>query len=244
MKWREISEKMRHCAGWSKRWVCCVALGRVASYLEILHEIVKYSKAFWVLAVLDVYQGADLCGLAKKDVDQIIESRKGKARHLESDVIISNTYLQLLFSNDIFFGPICVVFSERLWTQWQCDEDTAYALCNFTGFYYPFELLHEQRANPHCCMRVNETINSDLRRVRTLFAYQTIVAIIGVVGVSKTAMGVFKFKKFMSMFARMASARKARQVSTWTNAEQTHSLVSTRNGLTQVVVEKRNTCLR
>ena len=33
------------------------------TYPQILHQVVKYAQAFWVLTILDVYQRANLRGL-------------------------------------------------------------------------------------------------------------------------------------------------------------------------------------
>jgi hypothetical protein len=38
-------------------------------------------------------------------------------------------------------------------------------------------------------------------KVLTLFTDQTVITVVGVVGVSKAAMGILKFEKFVAMFA-------------------------------------------
>lgn len=42
--------------------------------------------------------------------------------------------------------------------------------------------------------------------VRTLFPDQTIVAVVGVVCITKTSMTVFEFEEFVAVFSGMASA--------------------------------------
>jgi len=47
--------------------------------------------------------------------------------------------------------------------------------------------------------------------IRTFFANQAVVAIVGIVGVAQPSMGVFELKEFMPMLARMTSARKEKK---------------------------------
>jgi hypothetical protein len=50
----------------------------------------------------------------------------------------------------------------------------------------------------------------ELSDIRTLFSNETVVTIIRVVGVSETAMRVFKLQELVAMLARVSGARKSR----------------------------------
>jgi hypothetical protein len=77
----------------------------------------------------------------------------------------------------------------------------------FTGFDDPLELFYDQRANPHCHhTRYYKCARRWDGTFHTLFANQRVISVVGVVGVAKTAVGVFKLEEFMTMLARMPRA--------------------------------------
>lgn len=60
----------------------------------------------------------------------------------------------------------------------------AYALCDFAGFHNPFELLHDQRSNPHWGHASEKAGRAWNGTTRTLFPDQTVIAVVGVVGIA------------------------------------------------------------
>ena len=113
--WSEARSKRRPNTGGaitsqnrSKHW-------RRKTYPQILNEVVKNTKAFRVLAILDIDQRADFCGLGRCQ-----RSGQGGVNpglvlsHLESNMIVSNANLQLLLSNYVLLWPVRIVFPGRL----------------------------------------------------------------------------------------------------------------------------------
>ena len=72
--------------------------------------------------------------------------------YLKGDVIVADTDLKLLLSNDVLFRPVGVIFPFC-----GCDGDqvygrrdsAVYVLCYFTRLHNPLELLHDQWSYPH-----------------------------------------------------------------------------------------------
>jgi len=81
--------------------------------LQVLDKIVEYSKTIWIFRVLDIYKGSNFGGL-------------------ESDMFISDSDFEFLFSDNVFLWPVRIIL-----------------LCNFTCFNDALELLDHQRSDPH-----------------------------------------------------------------------------------------------
>ena len=74
--------------------------------------------------------------------------------HLERNVVVANAYLELLLADNVLLRPVCVVFPERHRSR---DEICAWgkgwgedSLSNFARLDDALELLHDERAHPHC----------------------------------------------------------------------------------------------
>jgi hypothetical protein len=78
-----------------------------------LYEIVKDTKPFGVLTILDINQGTYFRGLYKKSVSVSGKKRSMEGTYLERDMVIANTDLELLLPNNVLFWPVRVVFPVR-----------------------------------------------------------------------------------------------------------------------------------
>jgi hypothetical protein len=76
---------------------------------QILHQVVEHAQALWVLTILYVHQRADLCSLKTKVSGRWGDGARRRA-YFECDVVVSDADLQLLFADDVFLWPVCVVF--------------------------------------------------------------------------------------------------------------------------------------
>lgn len=68
--------------------------------------------------------------------------------YLKRDMIIPDTNLEFLFPNNIFFWPICVVFSD-VYVNKRCLLVIKFLLRDFACLHYSFELFHHQGTDPH-----------------------------------------------------------------------------------------------
>ena len=71
--------------------------------------------------------------------------------YFKSNVIVANTDLELLLSNNVLFWPIRVILP-LLWRRSvyaRTALSVVCALCDFARLYDPLELLHDQWTNPH-----------------------------------------------------------------------------------------------
>lgn len=70
--------------------------------------------------------------------------------YLKGDMVVSNSDLQLLLSDDVFLGPVSVVFPIRHTSQHRQHEfRKSNLLGDFTALDDLFQLLDHQWANPH-----------------------------------------------------------------------------------------------
>lgn len=66
----------------------------------------------------------------------------------------------------------------------------------------------------HTCVARSKKVSRDESRVwLTFFANQTVVSVVGVVGISQSSMRVFKLEEFVAMFARMSSTESQFSIS-------------------------------
>lgn len=127
------------------------------SDLQVLNEVVKHAKAFWIFTVLDVNQRANFGSLARdaqNDEFLAMANRCEFVTHLESDVVVADTNFKLLLSNNVLFRPVRVVFSDvgdKIVSQRRhlSAGGEWLLLCDLTRFHNAFELLHDERSNPH-----------------------------------------------------------------------------------------------
>ena len=63
-------------------------------------------------------------------------------------MIVVQTNLELLLSDNVLLGPILVIFPNA-----QSENSRARpketSLYDFARLYYPLDLLHDERSNPH-----------------------------------------------------------------------------------------------
>ena len=160
------------------------------THLEILNQIVEHSEAFRVLTVLNVDERANLGSL-------------------ESDVVSANPNFQLLLPDDVFLGPILVIFPVKHRTEvsrYPTSSIFGYSLRDLARLYDPLQLLHNQRTNPHFAKHVSGSVPPKNHGQLTLFANQTVITIVGVIGISQTPMRVLEFQELVAVLARVARA--------------------------------------
>jgi len=64
-------------------------------------------------------------------------------------VIVVQANLKLLFSDNVLLGPILVVFPNIQSARFEPGQKKA-LLDDLARLYYPLDLLHDKRSNPHC----------------------------------------------------------------------------------------------
>jgi len=129
-----------------------------------LHQVVKYPQAFWVFTVLDIDQRADFCRLEEDLINErkILPTQKKKGllpvyTYFECDVIVSDADLQLLFTDDIFLWPVCVVFplvggegkEGKAYVRLRGKEKKIGVLDDLALLDDALQFLHHQRTDPH-----------------------------------------------------------------------------------------------
>ena len=75
LKCNEIKEKIRHLKRGETRHPSVSIFHTTRggdAYLEVLHQVIKYPQAFWVLTILDIDQRTDFCRLDER------KRKKGK----------------------------------------------------------------------------------------------------------------------------------------------------------------------
>lgn len=67
LKCSEIREKTKHCGdSWSRMLMRNEKGGGDDTHPQVLHQVIEYAQALWVLTILNVHQRADLCCLKTK----------------------------------------------------------------------------------------------------------------------------------------------------------------------------------
>jgi hypothetical protein len=95
LKCNEIKEKIRHLKkrGRDETFVSQYFIQHVGenknldwcdAYLEILHQVVKYPQALWVLTILDIDQRTDFCRLDERKNGFKKKKKKKKKKKLRS----------------------------------------------------------------------------------------------------------------------------------------------------------------
>lgn len=86
----------------------------------------------------------------------------------------------------------------------------AHKLRDFTRLDDAFELLHDEGPNPHWRGKgaYGQPGRPTAARALTLFADETVIAVVRVVGVAQTAMRVLELQELVAVLARVSGAEK------------------------------------